>query len=236
MSRKLNIHTSNVVPLILLSAFVIFITGCAGSTTYMDLMPQSFPGNMNIQKIEGSINVRTSVPTGTTNPTYKKMDVDDWLDGKKLKEAIEKSIVQHAIFSQVSQGNADYVLDVWVDKIQNVLDIFGEGFVFDLTSVWRLTRVNDGKVVACEFVKGHAGARGFASRAYPPGISAATRDMMQKGLFAISDQSQSHLTAMTTAGKRASISMQVKSDLEVGYATRNQIVSFIYENQSVPVF
>jgi hypothetical protein len=212
MSRTLNYHKSNVVQFILLFAFVFFISGCAGSTTYLDLMPQSFPGDMTIQKIEGSINVRTTVPSCTTNPTYVSMDIDDWLDSKKLKEAIEKSIVQHTIFSQVSQGNADYVLDVWVDKIQNVLDIFGEGFVFDLTSIWRLTRVKDGKVVACEFAKGHGGARGFASRAYPHSISAATRDMMQKGLFAIADQSQSHLTAMTTAGKRPSIPVQIKSD------------------------
>lgn len=205
MSRKLNIHKSNVVLFIMLFAFVIFMNGCAGSTTYVDLMPQSFPGNMKIQKVEGSINVRTSVPTGTTNPTYKKMDVDDWVDGKKLKEAIEKSIVQYSVFSQVSQGNADYVLEVWVEKIQNILDIGGEGFVFDLMSIWRLTRVKDGKVVACEFVKGHGGAHGFAARAYPPGISAATRNMIQKGLFAISDQSQSHLSALSTAGSRTGI-------------------------------
>ena len=205
MSRKLNIHKGNVVLLIMLSAFVIFMTGCAGSTTYVDLMPQLFPGNMKIQKIEGSINVWTSVPTGTTNPTYKKMDVDDWLDGKKLKEAIEKSIVQHAIFSQVSQGSADYVLEVWVEKIQNVLEITGEGFVFDLMSIWRLTRVKNGKVIACEFVKGHGGAHGFAARAYPPGVSASTRNMVQKGVFAISDQSQSHLSAMSTAGSRPGI-------------------------------
>jgi hypothetical protein len=168
-------------------------------------MPQSFPNNMQIQKIEGTINVRTSVPSCTTNPTYVPMNIDEWLDSKKLKEAIEKSIAQHSIFSQVSQGNADYVLEVWVEKIQNVLEISGEGFIFDLMSIWRLTRVKDGKVVACEFVKGHGGSRGFASSAYPPSISAATRTMVQKGLFAIFDQSQSHLSAMSTAGNRAGI-------------------------------
>jgi hypothetical protein len=205
MRSVLNFHMSKVVPFIFLSMFVMVLSGCAGSTTYVDLMPQSFPDNMKIQKIEGTVNVRTSVPTGTTNPTYKKMNVDDWLDGKKLREAIEKSVVQQTIFSQVSQGSADYVLEVWVEKIQNVLDIGGEGFVFDLMSIWRLTRVKDGQVVVCEFVKGHGGANGFAARAYPPGISAATRNMVQKGLFAISDQSQSHLTAMSTAESRTGI-------------------------------
>lgn len=207
MSRIL----SNSVPFIMLCAVVLLMNGCAGPTTSADLMPQSFPSDKAIQKVEGSVCVRTDVPTHTTNPTFKSMDVDDWIDSKKLKEAIDKSVEQNAIFSQVSQGNSDYVLDVWVEKIQNVLDVFGEGFVFDLTSIWRLTRVNDGKVVACEYVKGHAGARGFASRAYPPAVSAATRDMMQKGLFAISDQSQSHLTALTTAGKRPGITMQIIS-------------------------
>jgi hypothetical protein len=205
MKRKSNIQKCAVVPFIMLSVFVIFVSGCAGPTTYVDLMPESFPADVKIQRMEGYINVRTSVPSRTTNPTYKSMDVDEWIDNKKLKEAIEKSIVQHTIFSQVNQGNADYVLDVWVEKIQNILDIGGEGFVFDLMSIWRLTRVKDGNVVACEFVKGHGGATGFASRAYPPGISAATRNMIQKGLFAISDQSQSHLSAMSTAGSRTGI-------------------------------
>jgi hypothetical protein len=205
MSRRVSMHHRPVVLFLMLSTFVLFMSGCAGSTTYTDLMPLSFPDNMKIQKIEGSITVRTIVPVRTTNPSAKPMDVDDWVDSKKLKEAIEKSIVQQTIFSQVSQGNADYVLEVWVEKVQNVLDVFGEGFVFDLMSIWRLTSVKDGKVVACEFVKGHGAARGFASRAYPPSISAATREMVQKGLFAISDQSQSHLTALSTAERRASI-------------------------------
>ena len=144
MRRTFNIHNCAVVPFIMSSVFVIFLNGCAGPTTFADLMPESFPPNVTIQKMEGSINVRTSVPSRTTNPTYKSMDVDEWVDSKKLKEAIEKSIVQHAIFSQVSQGNADYVLEVWVEKIQYVLEISGEGFVFDLMSIWRLTSVNDG--------------------------------------------------------------------------------------------
>jgi hypothetical protein len=127
------------------------------------------------------------------------------LDRKKLKKAIEQSILNNQIFSQVSQGSADYVLEVWVEKIQNVLEITGEGFIFDLFSIWRLTRVRDGKVIVCEFVKGHGASRKMASSAYPPGISAATRMMIEKGLLAISDQSQSHMSAMSTAESRKSI-------------------------------
>lgn len=206
MRRKPGVGSNVVVPFIMLSLFAFFVSGCAGPTTVADLVPISFPANATIQKVEGSVNVRTSVPPSTTNPTFKSMDVDDWIDSKKLKGAIEESIIQNRIFSQVSQGQADYVLEVWVDKIQNMLEIIGEGFIFDLTSVWRLTRTKDGGVVACEFVKGHGAAHGFASRAYPPSVSAATRDMVQKGLTAVSDQSQSHLSALSTAEHRASIS------------------------------
>jgi hypothetical protein len=200
-----NFQKHSIVLLIVFSALVLLLGGCAGSTTYIDLMPQSLPDNLKMQKVEGSVNVRTSVPVGTANPTAKHMDVDDWVDNKKLKEAIEKSLLQYSVFTQVSQNTSDYALDVWVEKIQNSLEVLGEGFMFDLTSIWRLTRVKDGKVVACDFVKGHGAARGFASRAYPPSISAATRDMVQKGLFAISDQSQSHLSALSTAGNRPAI-------------------------------
>jgi hypothetical protein len=205
MKRNPHIGGCIGVPFIMLTLVAMFVSGCAGPTTVADLVPESFPQNQTIRKVDGSVCVRTVVPSRTTTPTFKSMDVNDWIDSKKLKEATEKSIVQQGVFSQVSQGQADYLLEIWVDKIQNMLQITGEGFIFDLTSVWRLTNTKDGKVVACEFVKGHGAARGFADRAYPPSVSAATRDMLQKGLYAVSDQSQSHLSALTTAEHRAPI-------------------------------
>jgi hypothetical protein len=201
----MDIFKSGFMQIITLSVIAVCLYGCASPTTYEDLMPQSFSTDLKINKNEGSINVRTSVPSSTTNPTYKPMDTSEWLDSQKLKQAIEQSIVKNPLFSQVNQGSADYVLEVWVEKIQNVLEITGEGFIFDLVSIWRLTRVKDGKVVVCEFVKGHGASRKMADSAYPPGISAATRIMIEKGLFAISDQSQSHLSAMSTAGSRTAI-------------------------------
>lgn len=205
MRRRADIRKRALFPCIIFSVFVFFMYGCARPTTSADLMPASFPPALKIQRVEGSVSVRTSVPSRTANPTYVPMDVGAWIDSGKLQEAIEQSIARHRVFSEVRQDDADYVLEVWVDKIQNVLDIGGEGFVFDFLSVWRLTRAKDRTVVVCEFVKGHGGARAFAARAYPPSISAATRDMVQKGLFAISDQSQSHLSAMSTAASRVGI-------------------------------
>jgi hypothetical protein len=205
MNRKSSQFVPYAFSLAALLCSLVTMLGCSAPTTSADLVPATIPANLPVQKMDGSVSVRTSVPSHTTNPTYVSMDVHEWIDGKKLKEAIEKSIVQHRVFSEVSQEKADYLLEVWVDKIQNVLEISGEGFVFDFLSVWRLTRASDGKVVVCEFVKGHGASRGFAARAYPPSVSAATRDMVQRGLFAVSDQSQSHLSAVSTAGKRNGI-------------------------------
>jgi hypothetical protein len=205
MNRNSNTRKHAFTPLAMFIV-VSFLCGCAAPTVYTDLMPETLTTNPSIQKMMGSISIRTSVPAKTTNPTFKSMDVSEWIDSKKLKEAIEKTISQQGMFSEISQGKADYILDVWVDKVQNMLEITGEGFIFDLTSIWRLTRTGDGKVIVCEFVKGHGASGGFADRAYPPSISAATRDMLKKGLDAISDQAQSHLSALSTAEHRAGIS------------------------------
>jgi hypothetical protein len=159
-----------------------------------------------MQKMSGSIEVRTVVPANTTKPTYVVMPLTDWIDSNKLKQAVEQSIGKFSVFTEVKQNQADYVLEIWLDKIQNELNISGGVFIFDFTSVWRLTRVQDGKVLACEFVKGHGAGSGLASKAYPPGIKAATHEIIQKGLAAITDQSQSHLSALSTAGNRTSIS------------------------------
>jgi len=187
---------------VIMFLWMAVITGCATPTNSVDLMPRSFPETMKLGKIDGSVNVRTTVPPTTTKPTYKHMNVEEYIDNQKLKESIEKTIARDKIFTAVTQGDADYVLEVWVETIQTVLDIGGDGFVFDFMSVWRLTRMKDGEVLVCEYVKGHGGANGFAARAYPPAVSAATRDMNQKGLFAVTDQSKSHLSATSAFRNR----------------------------------
>jgi hypothetical protein len=133
------------------------------------------------------------------------MSVSNWIDNKKLKAAIERSINRSSAFTEVKQTDADYLLEVWIDKIQNVLDITGEGFVFNFTSVWRLTRTKDNEVLVCEFINGHAGAHAWGSNAYPPAISGATRDMIRKGLFATTDQTASHISALAFDENRPAI-------------------------------
>ena len=183
--------------------FMMVITGCAGKTTSDDFIPPTVGTLMSKKVLEGSVNVQSSVPEKTSPPSYPvEMDVSRWVDGNKLKVALEKTITQNSVFSKVEQGTADYVLDVWVESIQSELKVVGEGFMFDMTSIWRLTRAKDGKVLVCDFVKGHGASHGFGSSAYPPSLSAAVREMIQNGLSMLVDQSYSHISAISKAGLR----------------------------------
>jgi hypothetical protein len=207
MHPILNCRVQILLKLTVLSGLMMVIGGCAASTTADDFVPKTIAPTANAQRLAGSVNVQASVPQQTSLSSSVFMDVSVYagLDATKLKAALEKSITQSGVFSQVDQGNADYVLDVWVEKIDDRLEIVGEGFIFDMTSIWRLTRVKDGKVLLCDYAKGHGAARGVGTGAYPPSISAATRDMVQKGLTMLSDRSGGHLSAISKAGLRASM-------------------------------
>jgi hypothetical protein len=151
------------------------------------------------------------------------MPISDWVDRNKVKVAVENTITQNGVFSRIDKGNVDYVLDVWVESVQTRLEVFGEGFIFDIVSIWRLTRAKDGKVLVCDFVKGHGGAHAVGSRAYPPALSAATQDMIQRGLSILLDQSEGHMSAFSIAGYRSSMGPVVPAGYTewVGKVNRN---------------
>ena len=200
----------------MLSALMMVIGGCFSpmiGTTPDDFVPRPVASTMNKQRLDGSVNVQAMVPKETDSSSYIPFGVSLCVDGAKLKAALEKSITQNGVFSQVEQGNADYVLDVWVDRVHNRFDVIFEGIIFETTSIWRLTRVKDGKVLVCDFVGGHGASRGSPYRNYEVALSAATRDMVQKGLTMLSDQPGSHLAALSKAGLRASMGPAVPEGL-----------------------
>ncbi len=196
-------------------AILVVLGGCATvKTTHNDFIPQSFIPPAPIQKYQGTINVQVSVPLYTTMKSYiPRMKISDWMDNKKLKVALENTIMQNGLFSQVSQSSADYVLDIWVENIHNGLQVFGQGFMFDMFSIWRLIRTADGAVLLCDEVKGHGASHGIGSRAYPPALSAAAREMIQNGLTMLVDQSP-HLSALP----KAELWSSTGPALPVGYA------------------
>jgi hypothetical protein len=194
MHRILNYRVQKFVLFILQSAFMMLMGSCASPTIVTQpIIP--VPDN---QRIEGSVNVQTEV----IEIDSKKVDISNLVNSDKFKDVLEKTISQNGLFSRISQGNADYVLDVWVEKIDVDVQYFGEGWVYNMTSIWRLTRVKDRNVLACDFVHGHGASRGgnFTLVA----MDFATSDTIQKGLLMLADRSTDHMSAMPTAGARAS--------------------------------
>jgi hypothetical protein len=68
-----------------------------------------------------------------------------------------------------------------------------------VTAIWRLTRARDGKVIFCNFAKGHGGSHALGTNAALAAMETATREMIQNGLSKLSDQS-TPLAAMFVAG------------------------------------
>ena len=200
MRRILNCRVGLLQPTILLILMVI--TASCASITSNDLIPQSVLSPPNNHRLEGSVNVQAVI-----------YPVSPIVSADMLKDALQKSIVKHATFSQVSQGNADYVLDVWVEKVVREIKYVGEGYTFDTAAIWRLTRVRDGKVLVCDFVKGHGASHAFGVSAPRLSLGAATREMIQNGLAMLVDQSRPHLAAMSSAGLRPSMGPVVPEGL-----------------------
>jgi hypothetical protein len=177
--------------------------GCA-SLAARDLVPPTLAPQAAAQRREGAVAVHGTVLKEYFDGT-KVVRNSVLLDARMLTEALAESAARHGPFAEVRKDGADLVLDVWVERITRTLEFTGEGYVIDLVSIWRLTRVGDGKVLACEPVKGHGGSHAFGSSAAPLAMGAAGRDMIQRGLAMLADPSAPHLAAMETAGLRPSM-------------------------------
>jgi hypothetical protein len=202
----------------MLLVIIVVITGCA-SITYKDLVPQPAvlpPGN---QQPGGTVNVQSMiipeyVEGGQALPSGRvKMPLRNFVSNDMLKEALEEAVAANNLFARVERGNADYVLDVWVEKAENHSPTMGFGeFTADFSSIWRLTRVGDGKVLVCDFVDGHGSIKsGMAPLRHS--IIAGMRDMIWNGLLVLSDRSKEHLAAMPAAGIRKSMGPAVPEGL-----------------------
>jgi hypothetical protein len=146
-----------------------------------NFLPKAIALAGNDRRIDGSVNVQAFVP----NVSKGKVAL---FHSGELRVALEKAIAQKGLFQRIEQGDADYVLDVWVTNAKHELKTFGEGYIIDMTSIWRLTRTRDGKAIFCDFADGHGAAHAVGSNAYVKALEASTRDMIQKGLSALSDR------------------------------------------------
>jgi hypothetical protein len=179
-------------PLILfLVAAVFMLTGGCFSLNPDNFIPESIAPAGNDRRIDGTVNVQALVPRVSKSRVLL-------FESGALRSALEKAIAQKGLFQRTVQGDADYILDVWVtDATREIKTI--DGYMIDVTSVWRLTRSRDGKVIVCDFANGHGASHALGSNAYVNSLETATREMIQKGLSSLSDQ-KTPLAAMYLAG------------------------------------
>ncbi len=162
---------------------VLFITGGCISLNPDNLLPQSITPVAKDKRFDGTVNVQAFVPfisRGKVNLSF-----NGGLSGR-VRVASEQAIAQKGLFQRIEQGDADYVLDIWITNVTREIKQLGEGYIIDMTTIWRLIRARDGKVIVCDFANGHGAARAVGANAHVLAMEASTRDMIQKGLSALS--------------------------------------------------
>jgi hypothetical protein len=181
----------------MLIAAVVTMAGCQPSPlTVEDITPPVVPADSGAKRFGGSVNVQTMVPE-MTSPTFVA-PLSYWIDSEKLETALVKAVAQKGLFLKVESANADYALDVWIEQVVASVIFAGDGF--DVTSVWRLTRIKDGSVLVCDYVKGHGVSQAFGFEAQKQALKIAMCDTIEKGLAMLSDGSTDHLAAISTRG------------------------------------
>lgn len=201
--------------LTLLLAIVMLVTGCA-ALTYKDMIPQQTlnPPRTNPQ-YDGTVEIHAVIKPELMafGKQYLDFPLKPQVDDVLLQRALKEAVADSAIFTRVEQKNADYVLDVWVDDLDNYAPGIGDYWA-RFFSIWRLTRARDGKVLVCEFVDGYGLINTMGSQPRQRSLFAALKDMNQNGLRVLADTSRAHLAAMSVAGIRPSMGSAVPEGLK----------------------
>lgn len=179
-------NKSKLIIFILVTAVILLMAGGCTSLNPDNFLPPSIAPVEMDKRFDGTVNVQTFVPIisrGKVNLTFGGSM------GGQVRVVVERAIAQKGLFKQIEQGDADYVLDIWVTDVTREIKTIGEGYVIDMTAIWRLTRTRDGKVMICDFANGHGASRAVGTNAYVLSLEASTRAMIQKGLSALSDRS-----------------------------------------------
>ena len=200
--------------------FILTAGGCT-SLNPDNFVPTSMVPVGNDQSFAGSVNVQASVPEvsegksglfdgGNVLAVKEAIPIEKrgrvaLFQSNKLKAVLEQAVARNGLFQRIEQGPADFVLDVWFVNAIREIKTFGEGYIIDVSAIWRLTRAKDGKVLMCSFVNGHGASRAVGSNAYVQSLETATRDMVQNGLSKLADRSTEHLDARSAAGNRPSM-------------------------------
>ena len=205
----------NTVCLLLTLMIVTAMSGCA--RTYKDLIPQQSANSpRSNQPFNGIVSVHSKINqiffdggAGLTGTRITGL-LERVISNDMLEKALAESVDNSALFTRVDQKNADYVLDVWVEGLKTHVPTMGMGvFTADYSSIWRLTRVSDGKVLVCDFIDGHGVIDKPVSAPLGKSIFDGMKDMIQNGLLVLSDESKEHFAARSVAGIRPSMGSAV---------------------------
>lgn len=199
----------------LLMTMVMLVTGCS-ALTYKDLVPQqpvSVP-RTNPQ-YNGTVEIHSIIKPELMafGKQYLDFPLKTLVNDTLLEKALNEAVDNNAVFTRVEKKNADYVLDVWVDDLDNYAPGIGDYWA-RFFSIWRLTRVRDGKVLVCDFVDGYGLINTMVSQPRQRSLFAALKDMIQNGLRVLADTSTGHLAAVSVAGIRPSMGSVVPEGLK----------------------
>jgi hypothetical protein len=161
------------------------VGGCTSLNPDNFLPPSIIPAEKD-RCFDGTVNVQTFAPLisrGKVNLIFGGSL------GGRVRVAVEQALAQKGLFQRIEQGDADYVLDIWITDVTREIKTFGEGYIIDMTSIWRLTRSRDGNVMICDFANGHGASRAVGTNAFIAALETTTRGMILKGLSALSDRS-----------------------------------------------
>ncbi len=199
-----------------LLTIVTLMTGCT-VPTYRALMPQQTVNSSRTNpQFNGTVEIHSVIyPTFISyGGKIYDLPLKSFVDPRLLEKALIESVANSALFLRVEQKNADYVLDVWVDDVENHAPTWGIGdYSASCFSIWRLTRVLDGKVLICDFIDGHSLINTWVDGPRKHSLVAALKDVIQNGLRVLSDTSKEHLAAMPVAGIRPSMGSIVPEGL-----------------------
>jgi len=177
------------------------MTGCAHKSNnlrYKRIIPKSLDSLQLVQKFNGTASIHSRI---IWRGNY---GLAGYITDNMLQEALEETITNCNLFTNVLKEKEDYVLDIWVEKSSNHAPTMGIGeYTADVSSIWRLARVSDGKILICDNVDGKSVARGM--NPLENSLDYAMRDMIQNGIKMLSDSSTEHLAAKSVAGMRQSM-------------------------------
>lgn len=160
---------------------IISLTGCAAPASKDAVIAHDLPIKQHHQKTV-SIQTQGGKETGA-------MDAPD-ISNKDLAKAIEESIIENRLFTQVIHGsNSDYLLSVNIVHMEKPL--FGASFTVKMEAAWSLLERQTKKVVMRESIKSlHTTTMGEAfagATRLRLAVEGAIRENIRQGLLGISD-------------------------------------------------